>query len=261
MKWWMIACAAVAFDVACADTRVWTSASGKQVEAEFVELRRGDVILREPDGSRLLISLRGLSGEDRKFIAEAESAPDLAVVHAKFNGWDESDGDRLDAPSFAIRVQRRNGGLWAQSPVVEVDALLELETKEKLVQRVRASCGRISRSVLRSESHDVFRRRYRAPLLQTEGPVEADNLPAVLTWEAHPGQLVTGEGLGIPAPRRNFGGEIDEDLDLRGMRVRICCGDREVTAYTDQNEQFLSKHRIPPTWWEDSHQFPRPISK
>ena len=51
-----------------ADARTWTSASGKQLEAEFVSQADGSVILKSPQGEKFVIPLAKLSPEDQEYI-------------------------------------------------------------------------------------------------------------------------------------------------------------------------------------------------
>jgi thiol-disulfide isomerase/thioredoxin len=61
----------VAFAAAAwAEVRTWTDSSGKfSVEAEFVELQKGKVVLRQEDGKTLGVPLKRLSAADRAFVA------------------------------------------------------------------------------------------------------------------------------------------------------------------------------------------------
>src|SRR5215212_8477284 len=64
--------------VGCAFTssalaREWTSSNGKfKIEAEFVAVKNGKVVLEKPDGTYASVPLDKLSAEDRAFI-ESES--------------------------------------------------------------------------------------------------------------------------------------------------------------------------------------------
>jgi len=49
------------------DMRIWTSASGKTIEASFVESRFGEVILQPPEGDKIRIRLNQLSSADQIF--------------------------------------------------------------------------------------------------------------------------------------------------------------------------------------------------
>lgn len=56
--------------LAGAETRVWTSQSGSRIEAEFVRLQEGDVLLRAVDGREFKIGLSRLSEPDQQFVRE-----------------------------------------------------------------------------------------------------------------------------------------------------------------------------------------------
>lgn len=49
------------------ETRTWTSASGKTLEAAFVELKFDQVVLRSPDGETIQIRMGQLSGPDQVY--------------------------------------------------------------------------------------------------------------------------------------------------------------------------------------------------
>jgi nucleoredoxin len=60
------------------ETRTWTSASGKTLEAAFVELKFDQVVLRSPSGETIQIRLNQLSGPDQihaRSLTPAAGAP------------------------------------------------------------------------------------------------------------------------------------------------------------------------------------------
>jgi hypothetical protein len=50
--------------------RTWTSTSGSKIEAEFVELRHGTVVLQKSDGKSVRIAMNRLSKPDRQYIKD-----------------------------------------------------------------------------------------------------------------------------------------------------------------------------------------------
>ncbi len=50
---------------AAQEVRTWTSASGKTIEAAFVENNFGQVVLQKPDGEKIMINLNQLSSADQ----------------------------------------------------------------------------------------------------------------------------------------------------------------------------------------------------
>lgn len=58
-----------------AEARLWTSVSGRTVEAEFAGMQGGAVVLQAPDGRRFGISMDGLSAADQAFIRSQNPAP------------------------------------------------------------------------------------------------------------------------------------------------------------------------------------------
>ena len=64
------------------EVRTWTSASGKTIEAAFVEQKSGQVMLRKADGEMIKINLNQLSSADQIFVgsqAKPASAPASAL--------------------------------------------------------------------------------------------------------------------------------------------------------------------------------------
>jgi thiol-disulfide isomerase/thioredoxin len=59
---------------AAQEIRTWTSASGKTIEASFVELKYGQVILQPPAGEPIKISLAKLSSADQIYVG-SQSKP------------------------------------------------------------------------------------------------------------------------------------------------------------------------------------------
>jgi nucleoredoxin len=66
------------------ETRTWTSASGKTLEAAFVELKFDQVVLRSPDGETIQIRLNQLSGPDQ--IYARSQAPGAGAPGAGLRG-------------------------------------------------------------------------------------------------------------------------------------------------------------------------------
>ena len=56
------------------EVRTWTSASGKTIEAAFVERNNAEVVLRRSDGEKMVIRLDLLSHADRVYVGELEKA-------------------------------------------------------------------------------------------------------------------------------------------------------------------------------------------
>jgi hypothetical protein len=52
-----------------AEMRVWTSVKGDTVEAEYVNMFAGKVVLMKPDGSQLKVPIKGLCSADREYLA------------------------------------------------------------------------------------------------------------------------------------------------------------------------------------------------
>ena len=68
-RWIVLFCVLGGFPLAGAqEVRTWTSASGKTLEAAFVENRFGQVILRKADGEQIRINLNQLSSADQIFV-------------------------------------------------------------------------------------------------------------------------------------------------------------------------------------------------
>lgn len=59
-----------------AHARTWKDRTGKhEIEAEFVELRDGKVVLKKSDGKQIAVLLKQLSDEDQQFVQKQGSAP------------------------------------------------------------------------------------------------------------------------------------------------------------------------------------------
>lgn len=66
---------------AAQEVRTWTSASGKTIEAAFVEQKFGQVVLQPPEGGRIKINLNQLSSADQIYVGsqgKPAGAPALA---------------------------------------------------------------------------------------------------------------------------------------------------------------------------------------
>ncbi len=60
--------ASTALNAATQEVRTWTSASGKTIDADFLESRFGDVVLQPPEGDKLRIRLNQLSSADQIYV-------------------------------------------------------------------------------------------------------------------------------------------------------------------------------------------------
>jgi len=65
---------------ALAEVRTWTSVSGAQMEAEFVERVIDDVVLQNAEGEKIEIRMNQLSPEDQKYVANLNRKPDAATT-------------------------------------------------------------------------------------------------------------------------------------------------------------------------------------
>lgn len=69
IRWFALSLAWICLQSAAAqEVRIWTSASGKTMEASFVEQKYGQVILRKPDGGMIKINLNQLSSADQIYV-------------------------------------------------------------------------------------------------------------------------------------------------------------------------------------------------
>ena len=72
-----------------AGMRAWTSAAGSVIQAQFVEMKAGNVVLRGEKGELFSISPAALSAADREFVqkvlAEAATAMNASVIPAGSN--------------------------------------------------------------------------------------------------------------------------------------------------------------------------------
>lgn len=85
------------------DFRMWTSASGQALEAEFVELTLDTVVLRSPEDRLFRISLNNLS-RDSQILARQLSTAELPSV-----GRTRSGGSSREGRSLALRIGRQKG--------------------------------------------------------------------------------------------------------------------------------------------------------
>ena len=67
------------------EVRTWTSASGKTIEAAFVESRFGEVILQTPDGEKMRIRLNQLSSKDQIYAGSASRPSATAEPEVEAN--------------------------------------------------------------------------------------------------------------------------------------------------------------------------------
>jgi hypothetical protein len=101
-----------------ADTRVWTSASGDEIEAEFVRLDWDTVQLKTKEGKSIRIRLNLLSSEDQV----------LAHKLAKEGGAEASAGAARDKPQFLP--------VFTEGPHKNKHAVYETETFTAWVNRI-----------------------------------------------------------------------------------------------------------------------------
>ena len=80
MSWLILLSLCLQFATA-QEVRTWTSASGKTIEAAFVENNFGQVILQKADGEKLKINLNQLSSADQIFVG-SQAKPALAAPAA-----------------------------------------------------------------------------------------------------------------------------------------------------------------------------------
>jgi N-acetylneuraminic acid mutarotase len=72
---------------ACGEIRTWTDVTGNfQVEAEFVELQDGKVVLRKKNGKTTTVALARLCEADREYVRGLAAPPDDATA-AEPPGW------------------------------------------------------------------------------------------------------------------------------------------------------------------------------
>lgn len=62
------------------DVRTWTSASGKTIEAAFVERNNAEVVLQRSDGEKMAIRLDLLSNADRAYVGGRENTGAAGVL-------------------------------------------------------------------------------------------------------------------------------------------------------------------------------------
>lgn len=100
--------------------RTWTDVSGKyKVQAKFVQMSDGKVVLECADGKRVSVPLDKLCEADRKYVAdlEAEANPFQEVTPARPKGRqtmpapEEAEGQQPEAPGEPKTVSPR----WAQA--------------------------------------------------------------------------------------------------------------------------------------------------
>ena len=105
--WRILAVAALVLPVR-AEMRTWTSASGAQMEAEFVQMQGDHAVLRAADGREFKIQLSGLSEPDQAFIQDAQAPAEPPPEEEPAAGEPRSHQDRDDRP----RAPKREPGEW-----------------------------------------------------------------------------------------------------------------------------------------------------
>jgi thiol-disulfide isomerase/thioredoxin len=116
-------------EVALADERTWTDATGKStITAELVDVQKGKAVLRQSDGKEITVPLKSLSDADRDFIKKhtpAHPTPDakttddpIAEIATKFYN-DLRTTERADArQSMTAKAQEAMKG--AKSPLADL---------------------------------------------------------------------------------------------------------------------------------------------
>lgn len=99
---------------AIAETRIWTDASGKTIEAEQVKLLNDQVVLRLVNGNEIRVSLAKLSAEDRE-MAMLSQPP---VLELKVAAKTERSNSSMFQVGRGSRIQ-----IEKESTVVTVDIL------------------------------------------------------------------------------------------------------------------------------------------
>src|SRR5436190_421517 len=89
--------------------REWTSSNGKfKIEAEFVAVKNGKVVLEKPDGTYASVPLDKLSAEDQAFIeSESGGSPFSTEPDAGDSKPEKSSGTRSgDVPLVKLKGEK-----------------------------------------------------------------------------------------------------------------------------------------------------------
>ena len=85
------------------DARTWTSAGGKQLEAELVDRKGGQVVLEKADGSRVSIAEQRLSAADQDYLRSLSPTTGPAAAPAAATEAVPASSEPTLAPGFVGR--------------------------------------------------------------------------------------------------------------------------------------------------------------
>ncbi len=80
--------------VSCAESRIWTSKKGDAIEAEYVKMFAGKVVLKTNDGKMLKVPVDGLCAADREYLAAV--IPPKIEISVDVDVGSESDYSSYD---------------------------------------------------------------------------------------------------------------------------------------------------------------------
>lgn len=115
----------------CAETKIWTLKSGKQLEAEYMALQMKKVVLKDVKGKELRVSLSELSKEDQRYV-ELANPPTLKVDFLQSfiqrdprpsPIWVNNSPLHLFYYTFGARVTQKNAGKYEHKLTIEIYAI------------------------------------------------------------------------------------------------------------------------------------------
>ena len=87
--------------------RIWTSAAGRSIEAEFLNQMGGDVCLKRRDGRTLKVPVKKLSVADQKYIEQHQLPTLKLTVHPNINRTNKAKRRRrqIQKETFAFEIK------------------------------------------------------------------------------------------------------------------------------------------------------------
>ncbi len=197
----VLICGLLAAAAPAAWARKWTDVTGKySVEAEFVELKDGQVRLRKPDGQVITVPLEKLSAADQEHAKQQAAQPHGPQANAQLPGEFRATRTALEAPKnhhgfFSFAFSPDGKTVAGGTGIVTVTRSGRRSTRGGEVFVWDAHTGKLLRTL---GSHEATIRwvQYSADGRRLAS-ISNDNCLLKL-WDAETGQAVTTLDLGQP---------------------------------------------------------------
>jgi len=139
--------------VSCAESRIWTSKKGDAIEAEYVKMFAGKVVLKTNDGKMLKVPVDGLCAADREYLAatvppKIEISVDVDVGReSEYSGYDYDRKSESIKCSAVLKKTNKEPCSRKFTAHIYVFARKERGDTRWLVSRVKESVSFADRKV------------------------------------------------------------------------------------------------------------------